>query len=414
MTIKVYGDIILDHWIIGSCDRISPESPVPVLLEKEHVYSLGGAANLAANLHSLGVDVELTGRIGTDNEGDRVVAMLKAANIPHHLGKSKSPTTTKTRFTDSQGRHLLRWDREEISYDRNVAGGFRNNLKGEVVIVSDYNKGLVTKKDVLYFTEHGGCVLVDPKQSPDTYENAWLVKPNMKEYEQWFGRFNLEVAREKLELYGWAYLVVTDSANGIHMISSTDYIHFKEPVKEVADVTGAGDAVLAVIAYGVSSGMLVADAVKMACYAAARNVEQRGVSLVNTADLSNGNVFTNGCFDIIHEGHLKLLEYARSLGKNLTVGINSDDSIKRLKGKDRPINDIHSRVTQLKSLPWVNEVIVFDEDTPINLIRTLQPDLIVKGGDYTPEEVVGNDVAPVVIFPRVGDFSTTKIIERSK
>jgi D-beta-D-heptose 7-phosphate kinase/D-beta-D-heptose 1-phosphate adenosyltransferase len=186
----------------------------------------------------------------------------------------------------------------------------------------------------------------------------------------------------------------------------------KEPVREVADVTGAGDTVLAVIAYGIKQGMTVPRACELACYAAARNVEKFGVVPVTKEDLNKGTVWTNGVFDILHTGHLELLKFARNQGKKLIVGINDDASVRRLKGEGRPVNDYATRKRQLEMLPWVDEVVLFTEDTPQRIIEEIKPDIIVKGGDYTVATTVGNELARVIIFPTVEGFSTTKIIDR--
>jgi D-beta-D-heptose 7-phosphate kinase/D-beta-D-heptose 1-phosphate adenosyltransferase len=172
--------------------------------------------------------------------------------------------------------------------------------------------------------------------------------------------------------------------------------------------------VLAVIAYGIERNMSVADSCKLACYAAARTVEKRGVVTITINDLKPTTVWTNGVFDILHEGHFKLLKFAKSKGKKLVVGINSDASTKRLKGETRPINNQLQRKMNLELLPWVDEVVIFDEDTPINVIKKFNPDLIIKGGDYTVETTVGNEVCPVEIFPIIKGHSTTNIIEKIK
>ena len=242
-----------------------------------------------------------------------------------------------------------------------------------------------------------------------------MIKPNLKEYKSWGGELTVESATSLMDKYNWQWLVVTAGASGLYVFNKNgETKHFYEPVREVADVTGAGDAVLAVIAHCFEKGMNIYDACEIACFAAARTVEHRGVVLVQPADLSRGVVFTNGCFDILHLGHLKLLKHAATLGRRLVVGINSDASVQRLKGKSRPINNQAARQQALEQLGFVNEVVVFDQDTPYELIKQLHPAVIVKGGDYTPDQVVGHDIAPVVIFPIIEGYSTTKIIKEIK
>jgi len=404
---------MLDRWIIGEANRMSPEAPVPVLLETEQKYSAGGAANLAVNLSNIYPEVELYGSISSDKEGYKLIELLKDTTIHSKIDFDASVTTTKTRLVNDGGQHILRWDRESI-YTGLVGDKFINGLnENDIVLISDYNKGLVTKFFVASVLEKTLNVYVDPKQSAETYYGAYLVKPNMKEYKQWFGQFNIDNARSQLLNYKWKWLVVTDGANGVHVINDTDYWHYREDVREVADVTGAGDTFLAVLAYAhESKRMSVPDACKLACYASARNVEKRGVVSVSHSDLTRGVVWTNGVFDILHPGHLELLKYAKSLGQKLIVGINDDESVRRLKGDGRPVNNFLTRKRQLEMLPWVDEVVVFAEDTPQAVLEQVRPDIIVKGGDYTVETTVGHELAKVEIFPIVEGHSTSNIIEK--
>lgn len=409
--IKVIGDIMLDRWILGTADRMSPEAPVPVLLENDQRYSIGGAGNLALNLGNLNVELSLHGSVGADKEGYKIIELLKDyTSITSNVLFDNSITTTKTRLVGQRGQHICRWDREQ-SY----VGEYRNLSLDvdDIVVVSDYNKGVITQD--LMFSLQNNTVFVDPKQMPQLYRDCFLVKPNMKEYTEWFGTFDYTIAREKLKEYGWTWLVVTDGAEGVHVINDKEQWHIKEDVREVADVTGAGDTFLAVLVYGYAvKNMTIPDACELACYASARNVEKRGVQPVTFDDLNRGVVWTNGVFDLLHPGHLELLKYAKSLGNRLIVGINSDMSVKRLKGAHRPINDVLTRKKQLETLPWVDEVVVFEEDTPIEAIERIRPDIIVKGGDYTVDTTVGNKIAEVKIFPKIEGHSTTDLIGKIK
>ena len=411
--IRVYGDIMLDRWIIGTASRISPEAPVPVLKENEQKFCPGGAGNLALNLASLNGHISVYGSIAPDREGYRIVDCFKEYKKINFCATLDSKiTTTKNRLVGQGGQHIVRWDREEQYTGVEAFNRLIHDVTNkDIVCVSDYAKGTVTKFTVPDIARR--CrVLVDPKQPPEYYENAYLVKPNMKEYTEWFGTFKKETALLKMKKYNWTWLVVTDGANGMTVMNTDGRLkHFQEPAKEVADVTGAGDTVLAVLAYFIEQGYDVFDAADKACYAAARSVEHRGVHVATEEDINRGIVFTNGVFDILHKGHLHLLKEARQLGKKLIVGVNTDASVQRLKGENRPINDVQTRVAQLEILPWVDEVLTFTDDTPYDLIKKIKPDLIVKGGDYTVEEVVGHDIAPVHIVETVNGFSTTKIIE---
>jgi D-beta-D-heptose 7-phosphate kinase/D-beta-D-heptose 1-phosphate adenosyltransferase len=274
----------------------------------------------------------------------------------------------------------------------------------DIVILSDYNKGVLKRsKEIIEHINKYNCkIIVDPKKHCSYYEGAWLVKPNKKEYED-FGFVN------------WTKNIIITAASEptIADIGGKYYTIEPEPV-EVSDVTGAGDCFLATFVYGLTIGKDYEASLKLAIKGATESVKHVGTYTIKIEDLQERIIFTNGVFDILHKGHFTLLQEARALGEKLIVGINSDASVKRLKGESRPINPQHVRKEQLEMLSWVDEVIVFDDDTPYELIKKLNPDIIVKGGDYTIETVVGHDLAPVKIIPTVEGFSTTSIIEKSK
>lgn len=412
--IKIIGDLMLDRWIMGTADRMSPEAPIPILLEQSQKISPGGAANLAVNVAAIHNDVQLYGAVGKDVDGYSLVNLLKNSNVFLSIAEDATITTTKIRLVEHRGQHILRWDREKpYTKDSCVAQLLFSLKEDSMVLVSDYAKGVIKPHTVKSILEKTQWVLVDPKQSADYYDGAFLVKPNMKEYESWNGAFDVDAAVKFTLAHNWQWLVITDGAKGIHVVSKQgSYSHVKEPVREVADVTGAGDTVLAVIAHGIKQGMTVPRACELACYAAARNVEKFGVVPVTKEDLNKGVVWTNGVFDILHTGHLELLKFARNQGKKLIVGINDDASVRRLKGEGRPVNNINIRKRQLEMLPWVDQVVIFSEDTPQMIIEQCKPDIIVKGGDYTVDTTVGNELAQVVIFPTVDGFSTSNIINK--
>ena len=415
--IKVYGDIMLDRWILGHASRISPEAPVPILLEDEQKYSIGGAGNLALNIKSINGDTELYGCVGRDKEGFKLLKLLGSTNLTTNVASDQTATTTtKTRIVGQQGQHIVRWDKEKFYDGSDALERLLSSLEiTDIVCISDYNKGTVREDTVNKILDKNNRVLVDPKQHFKCYHGALLVKPNMKEYNKWNGTFSHETALQFMRQNDWRWLVVTDGKDGMHVLNeSGEYKRFVEPVTEVSDVTGAGDTVLAIIAYGIEKGMDIFDACELACYGAARIVEKRGVAVITHQDLNQEIVWTNGVFDILHPGHVALLRYANSLGKKLIVGINSDKSVKKLKGDTRPINDENIRKNMLESLPWIDKVIIFNEETPKEVINKIKPDIIVKGGDYTVETTVGNDVAKVVIFPTVNGLSTTDIIKKIK
>tara|TARA_B100001248_G_scaffold135666_1_gene101847 strand:- start:2704 stop:3954 length:1251 start_codon:yes stop_codon:yes gene_type:complete len=415
MAILVYGDVMLDEWRIGSVDRISPEAPVPVLVETGYKRNVGGAGNLAVNLASINGEVDLYGPLGNDKQGFAFLDLIKDTKVNSYLSSCMEATTSKVRIVSTQGQQICRFDTDAICDCTQAEDRFINSIQhNDLVVISDYNKGAITEQTVKKAKAKGAKVLVDPKQSPSYYRGAFLVKPNMKEYTEWFGEFSYVAAQDFLKEYAWEWLVVTDGANGIHIVNATDHWHCKEDVQEVADVSGAGDTVMAIITHGLHKGKSVPESCEVACYGASRVVEKRGVTIVTEDDLNKGIVWTNGVFDILHTGHLKLLRHAATLGKRLIVGINSDASVKRLKGETRPINSEFKRKETLEQLGFIDDVVIFDGDTPIDEITKIRPDIIVKGGDYTTETTVGNELAKVVIFPTIEGHSTTETIEKIK
>ena len=380
MKVLVIGDIIIDRYIYGTSTRLSPEAPVPVVKYLREVEKLGGAGLVYENLKSLGVDVTL---LDTDQ-----------------------PHSVKTRVI-CDGHYITRIDNDEEANGDEVVRAIkriRNLEQYEYVILSDYNKGVLDKSlEIIKYLNTFGCkVIVDPKEYATQYKGAWLVKPNYKE----FGDFGFT---------NWSGNIITTNA-GENVVASIDGEVYDVPVDpvEVSDVTGAGDCFLAAFVYGLTLQKDYQTCLEIAIKASRTSVQHVGTYILQPKDLYEVVVFTNGVFDILHKGHLELLKEARSLGSKLVVGINSDASVKRLKGESRPINDERTRVEQLEVLPWVDEVFVFNDDTPYNLIKKLKPALIVKGGDYTVETVVGHDLAPVHLVPTVEGYSTTRIIEKSK
>jgi D-beta-D-heptose 7-phosphate kinase / D-beta-D-heptose 1-phosphate adenosyltransferase len=379
MKVLVIGDIIIDKYIYGSSTRLSPEAPVPVVTQERIVETLGGAGLVYENLKSLGVDVDL-----------------------YDHGEDSS---IKTRVI-CDGHYVTRIDDDIIADSEAVLDKIINDDFSQYtyVVLSDYNKGVLgaSNKIIEYINQFGCKVIVDPKDHADYYEGAWLIKPNNKE----FGDFGFA---------DWKGNIITTNA-GENVIALIDDRVYNIPVErvEVSDVTGAGDCFLAAFVYGLTLEKDYQTCLEIAIKASRESVQHTGTYILKPKDLYEVVVFTNGVFDILHKGHLELLKQARSMGSKLVVGINSDASVKRLKGESRPINDERTRLEQLEVLPWVDEVFVFDDDTPYNLIKKLKPALIVKGGDYTIEQVVGHDIAEVRIVPTVEGYSTTRIIEASK
>ena len=379
MKVLVIGDVIIDRYIYGTSTRLSPEAPVPVVTYERTEETIGGAGLVHSNLLSLGVDSVL-------------------------FNAEDEPKSIKTRVI-CDGHYITRIDNDVNSDGEDVLRRVReiDFSAYDYVIMSDYNKGYLDEsiKLIEHFNKFGCKVIVDPKTHATHYEGAWLVKPNAKEFQEYF--------------INWHGNIITTQASD-NVIAKIDGEVYNIPVErvEVSDVTGAGDCFLAAFVYALTIGKDYETALRMAVKGSTESVKHVGTYTLSRKDFEETVVFTNGVFDILHKGHFELLKQARNLGTKLIVGINSDASVKRLKGDNRPINDERTRLEQLEALPWVDEVFVFHNDTPYNLIKKLKPALIVKGGDYTVEQVIGHDLAPVHIVPTVEGYSTTRIIEASK
>ena len=376
--VAVIGDVIIDKYIYGTSERLSPEAPVPVVKHLSEKETLGGAGLVYENLKSLGVDVEL-----------------------YDTGEESS---IKTRVI-CDGHYITRIDDDKFANGTDVLDKIINDDFSQYayVVLSDYNKGVLdeSRRIIEHINKFGCKIIVDPKTHAHCYEGAWLVKPNEKEFQEYFINWQ-------------GNIIITQAGNNV--VANIDNKIYDIPVAkvEVSDVTGAGDCFLAAFVYGLTIGKDHRTCLEMAIKGATESVKHVGTYILSRKDFEETVVFTNGVFDILHKGHFELLKQARSLGTKLIVGINSDASVKRLKGNSRPVNDELTRIEQLEALPWVDEVFVFNDDTPYNLIKRLNPALIVKGGDYTVETTVGHDLAPVHIVPTIEGYSTTRIIEASK
>ena len=377
MKVLVLGDVIIDKYIYGTSTRISPEAPVPVITYIEEKETRGGAGLVYENLKNLGVDVDMFETPGQVSVKTRIIC------DGHYV----------TRIDDdaqANGTEVLKQVQET------------NFSQYDYVLLSDYNKGVLDEaREIIKHINTFNCkIIVDPKENQWFYEGAWLVKPNYSEF-------------ESLEFDNWQGNIITTNA-GEEVIATIDGKRYEVPVDnlEVADVTGAGDCFLASFVYALTKGYDCEKAIKVAVRGSTESVKHAGTYILKKADLEDVVVWTNGVFDILHIGHLKLLRHAYSLGNRLIVGINSDASVKRLKGDLRPINDQNTRKELLLELGFVDDVIIFDEDTPLEAMTVLEPDIIVKGGDYTFDTVVGNHLAEVVIFPTVEGHSTSATIKK--
>jgi D-beta-D-heptose 7-phosphate kinase/D-beta-D-heptose 1-phosphate adenosyltransferase len=460
--ILVIGDIMLDLYYNCDVNRISPEAPIPVLKYNHTKQVLGGAANVANNLALNGQEVDLLGIIGDDPDGEALINLMESAGIlPRFvLYDSERPTTCKTRFI-SKGQQIFRFDREKTqNISPQLEDSFRSLIKENIsqydlVIISDYLKGLVTfdlaRYTIALCNENKIPVIVDPKDANlQKYKDCALMKPNRKELEALVGEGVIDdenilaKAMELKEKLNCDYLLVTLGSKGmIFMDDRAEPMKIESEAQEIYDVTGAGDTVLAYLAMGFQGSTIDLEAVKLANSAAGIKVGKFGTAVVKKEELAVDEfhytktvsadnvgklaqklrekkktiVFTNGCFDILHSGHIQYLQQAKKLGDVLILGLNSDSSIRRLKGDQRPILNEDERTTLIGALQSVDYVVLFDEDTPLELLEKVRPDILVKGGDYIKENIVGHDLVTsyggqVITLPFIEGKSTTNIISK--
>ncbi len=422
---------MLDRYLFGGTERISPEAPVPVVQVRETVNRAGGAANVAANLASLGVDTTLIGVVGQDDEAAALKAILEQQNVNCRFkAVANWPTTTKTRV-QSRGQQLIRLDREEwgASGSDALTGYLKKALKSaSTVVLSDYGKGALGDVSAMIdlCRNANTPVFVDPKGPDfDKYRGATVLTPNQSEFESVAGVCDsedelVERVRKMISELELGALLVTRSEKGMLLIEASDEpVFLSTRVSEVFDVTGAGDTVIAVLAGAVASGESMAAAAALSNLAAGLVVRKTGVASVSRSEIraalhqrgqggrglvkevelaamisdakyqNESIVMTNGCFDVLHAGHVAYLEEAKSLGDRLIVAVNDDESVRRLKGSDRPVNALQDRMAVLAGLAAVDWVVPFSEDTPARLIRMILPDVLVKGGDYRPDDIAG-------------------------
>jgi D-beta-D-heptose 7-phosphate kinase/D-beta-D-heptose 1-phosphate adenosyltransferase len=457
--VVVAGDVMLDQYLFGATSRISPEAPVPVVHVQKTDDRPGGAANVAVNLASLSVKTRLIGAVGDDAAANTLESLLAKHGIDCDFARvADRPTITKTRV-QSRGQQLIRLDQENAAdlRDSALVDAVGKALEGAgAVVLSDYGKGALTdvRKMIELCRKAGVPVLVDPKgRDFEKYRGATLLTPNQGEFEAVAGHCenDAELAArgwqmvEELELTA---LLVTRSEKGMMLLETgNEPVFLSTQAREVYDVTGAGDTVIATLAGALASGQSLASASALANIAAGLVVRKIGVATVTPGEIQvalhqrgqGGRglvardellvlvgeararreriVMTNGCFDILHAGHVAYLEEAKSLGDRLIVAVNDDDSVRRLKGESRPINALQDRMLVLAGLAAVDWVVPFSDDTPAALIAAVLPEVLVKGGDYQPEQIAGGrEVLANGGEVRVLNFrdghSTSRIIEK--
>jgi len=463
------GDVMLDRFVYGSVERISPEAPIPVLCIQRHAVMLGGAGNVAANLEALGCQPRFLSVVGDDEAGSSILRRLVEARLAdgcHMVTESGRQTSEKTRFF-ATNQQLLRTDSETVAP---ISTASRDNLLAaarsllqdvKALILSDYGKGVltaeVTEALIKAAREAGRAVIVDPKGSDyRRYRGADLVTPNRRELAQASGlpvgddQEIVAAARWLIDTCGIAAVVVTRSEQGMSVVTEGGRVdHLPAEAREVYDVSGAGDTVVATLGAALGAGVPVADAARLANLAAGVVVAKVGTAVARQSELmaalhhqewAAGEAkvvaleaaidrierwrrqgrrigFTNGCFDLLHPGHISLLQQARAACDRLVVGLNSDESVRRLKGESRPVQSEVARATVLASLASVDLVVIFAEDTPEALIHALRPDILVKGADYRIDQVVGGAYVQsyggrVVLADLSAGHSTTATIAR--
>jgi len=470
-TVLCVGDLILDDFVYGEVSRISPEAPAPVLAVTRNDLMIGGAGNVARNIAALGVRCIFVGVVGKDEASRMLMRALAAEPLiePHLVVDAARPTTRKVRFvSEHHSTHLLRADwellqevdarTEQALIDRALAA-----LPGAAsVVLSDYAKGALTPRVIRQVIEAsrkaGIPIIVDPKAADySIYRGATVIKPNRKELSEATRRRAdsdeevIAAASELNRVLGTDAIVVSLSTAGLILVPRKGPpVHLPAYPVKVRDVSGAGDTVVATLAGMLAIKADYESAVRAANAAAAVVVGKRGTATVSAAELRSRILpaaslaaeekivfdwlvlderlaewrdlrigFTNGCFDLLHPGHIKLLSEARAACDRLVVGLNGDASAARLKGEGRPMQGVHARAEVLAALEAVDLVVVFDQDTPLELIRRLSPKILVKGGDYRPEEVVGrelveSDGGEVILIDLVPGFSTTRIMRKSR
>lgn len=447
VKILIIGDIILDHYLYGKVNRINPEAPVPIVEIQSEKYILGGAANVAANVASLSGNPTLLGFIGEDEAGEKIIELTKKEGIKF-IPNYTNQTIEKTRIT-SGNHHLIRIDKEEKSQKFFDIEILKEELeKADIVVVSDYAKGAITPQLMNILLESDKKIIIDPKpKNKELYKGCYLITPNQKE------ALEISNLEEALEAGKWlqknisSKVIVTRGPEG--MITFDEKIKsIPTYAKEVYDVSGAGDTVMATISLALSSGATLEQSAIIANHAAGIVLTKLGTAKATLKELkqklfkenkkiksfeeikemveklrseNKKIIWTNGCFDLLHQGHVDYLQKAKGGRDVLILGLNSDESIRRLKGPERPIQSEKARAEILAALECVDHILIFQEITPEKYIKELEPDFFIKGGDYTiktmsqnERKIVESYGGKIMFIPQTEGMSTTNLIEKIK
>ena len=464
------GDLILDHYVHGNIDRISPEAPIPVLKADDRNYNIvGGCGNVARNICSANSKCHLISIVGNDNDGLKIREIIKEIkNLTFNLIIDKNRCTTKKTRYVCENQQILRVDNEIESpiskvLETKIIKLLKNKINDyDVIVLSDYNKGVLTDtliKKIIKIAQHFKKILiVDPKKKDfSVYAGATFITPNFKELKSSINTFNInsknnddnlviKLSKQIINKFKFKAVITTRSSDGISVVTDVgSFFHLPSEAKEVFDVSGAGDTVLAYLSTSISKGKSLESSVKISNIAAGLAVGKFGTSVVSIGEVDNikqiKNIkvvtnqnlskalkdydsnkiigFTNGCFDLLHTGHISYLKSAKQRCDILILGLNSDESIKKLKGKNRPIVELKDRVEILSSFPFIDKIVIFDEVTPIKLIKRIKPNIIFKGKDYKIQDVVGFRESKkwqgrVILIDFIKNKSTTNLIERIK
>lgn len=457
MNVIIIGDIILDINYNSEVKRKAPEADIPIYNILGINYILGGASNIAVNLKNFGIDVDIISVIGDDLYANKIEEILKAKQINYQFFVDKERKTTQKNRIFLNNKLNVRYDIESCNdisdiIENNIIDYIKNKQKIDAIIISDYDKGVITEtlsqQIISYSNQNNIPTFVDPKiKNHMKYKNCFLFKPNQNEAEILTGETNIDKILVNIkEKINCKNILLTRGKEGMVLNNIFNKIEH-DNIINLVDVTGAGDIVMSVLVYSYLLNRNLIVASKIANYIGGKSVGVIGNYNVTIDDISeyyeieknktylknnkiiydyefekikqismrNNIVFTNGCFDILHSAHIELLQFSKKQGDILVVGLNSDNSIKRFKGNERPINKIDERSKILSLFDFIDYIIIFDDDTPLNIIKILSPNILIKGSDYNKENIIGKEyVNEIILFDFIQNKSSTAVINKIK